>query len=75
MPMYEYQCGRCDQSFTLLQKVNVRPGETICPHCGDNKIQRLFSSFSSASSKSTEAPAPSGGAGLHGCGSGGCGCA
>ncbi|HUK55317.1 MAG TPA: zinc ribbon domain-containing protein [Nitrospiria bacterium] len=70
--MYEYQCERCDQSFTLLQSVHVRSGETICPHCGTKKIQRLFSTFASKV-EGSGGPAPAGGS--HGCGSGGCGCA
>lgn len=72
MPMYEYRCDRCAQSFTLLQSVHVKPGETICPHCGANKIQRLFSTFASKVEGSAGPPPTMG---SHGCGSGGCGCA
>ena len=72
MPMYEYRCERCIQSFTLLQSVHVQAGETICPHCGTNKIQRLFSTFASKVDGNAEPPRAGGG---HGCGSGGCGCA
>jgi putative FmdB family regulatory protein len=72
MPMYEYRCNRCTQSFTLLQSVRVRTGETICPHCGTDKIQRLLSTFAS---KVEEGGGPPPMTGSHGCGSGGCGCA
>jgi len=72
MPMYEYRCERCTRSFTLLQSVRVQAGETICPHCGTNKIQRLFSTFSSKVEGNAGLPRTGG---AHGCGSGGCGCA
>jgi putative FmdB family regulatory protein len=72
MPMYEYRCNRCAQSFTLLQSVHVKPEETICPHCGAKKIQRLFSTFASKVEGSAGPPPTTG---SHGCGSGGCGCA
>jgi len=72
MPMYEYQCGQCAEKFSLLQSVHVKPGETVCPHCGTHKINKLFSTFASRVEGGESAP-PS--AGSHGCGSGGCGCA
>ncbi|HEY5648249.1 MAG TPA: zinc ribbon domain-containing protein [Nitrospiria bacterium] len=73
MPLYEYACRDCTKKFVLLQPVSVQPGETVCPDCGTQNIQRLFSPFASK----TEAPAETfeSGGGSHGCGSGGCGCA
>ena len=74
MPLYEYLCHQCTQSFMLLQNVRVKEGETVCPHCGTNKTVRMFSTFSSTKAEGASDPGPSA-AGGHGCGSGGCGCA
>ena len=73
MPLYEYRCNQCTQSFMLLQSVRVQEGETVCPHCGARKVARLFSTFSSKMEGASDSgSSPAGG---HGCGSGGCGCA
>ena len=47
MPLYEYACDECSESFTLLQTTHVKPGETICPKCGTTHVKKRFSTFSS----------------------------
>jgi putative FmdB family regulatory protein len=32
MPVYEYECTSCGQTFERLQSVSARPPRT-CPHC------------------------------------------
>lgn len=40
MPLYEYSCRVCEQSFEAL----VFDGEPIeCPKCGGDNLDRLFS--------------------------------
>ena len=76
MPIYEYRCADCDQSFETL----VRPGgeETECPCCHGGNIAREMSVF--ASSRGGDAAGPMNGAGNGGgatgggCCGGGCGC-
>ena len=70
MPIFEYVCKDCDQSFEAL----IMGGrEAECPNCHGRNLGQRFSVFS-ASVKSSAAPAqssccaPSGG----GCGMGGC---
>src|SRR5579884_238474 len=71
VPIYEYTCQKCKQHFSLLQSLSSRPEETACPHCGEKKSQRLFSTFASKTNgENVASPAPSGG---H-CHTGGCGC-
>jgi len=43
MPLYEYRCQDCDRTFERL----VRRGEAVvsCPHCGGERVERLFSVF------------------------------
>ncbi len=68
MPLYEYHCSHCSTEFTLLQSLQARPSETICPHCSTPAPRRLFSSFAS---KAADGAMFSGGGG---CAPSGCGC-
>ncbi len=77
MPIYEYRCADCEQSFETL----VRAGgeATECPCCHGGNIAREMSVF--ASSRGGDAAAgPMNGAGNGGaaagggCCGGGCGC-
>jgi putative FmdB family regulatory protein len=45
MPIYEYQCKKCDHSFERL----IFKGDdenAICPKCGANKVKKLLSTSS-----------------------------
>jgi putative FmdB family regulatory protein len=57
MPIYEYQCRGCGQTFEKLQKMDERQRPIKCPHCGEKKAERVLSSF--CCSKSSESPSPS----------------
>lgn len=40
MPLYSYQCTKCENEFELL----VSSGEVpVCPACGSEKLERLMS--------------------------------
>lgn len=44
MPIYEFSCSSCGKKISIYQ-----PGFTAishsCPHCGNNKLERIFSPF------------------------------
>lgn len=42
MPLYEYECERCDHRFERIQKFSDPPVET-CPKCG-GPVHKLMSS-------------------------------
>ena len=42
MPLYEYQCEKCEQRFERIQKFSDPPVET-CPTCA-GKVRKLLSS-------------------------------
>ncbi|MBI4126349.1 MAG: zinc ribbon domain-containing protein [Deltaproteobacteria bacterium] len=46
MPMYEYECQKCHQSFEVLQKMSDEP-KAPCPACG-GEGKRLVSQTSFA---------------------------
>jgi len=39
MPIYEFECGACGDSFERLQKLSDAD-PTVCPVCGAEKIKR-----------------------------------
>jgi putative FmdB family regulatory protein len=40
MPIYEYECSKCNTSFSKLQKVSDK---VICPTCGNKQPERVVS--------------------------------
>lgn len=46
MPIYEYMCKKCNESFSLLQRVGVTEKDTVCPRCGSKDIKKNPSTFS-----------------------------
>lgn len=73
MPLYEYRCRTCDETFEERRPMSQANDPATCPHGHDGAV-RMLSVFASVgggnSAPSASAPRPSGG----GCGAG-CGCA
>jgi len=46
MPIYEYLCNSCKETFSLLQSVNSKREDSKCPKCGSRNIEKSMSSFS-----------------------------
>ena len=44
MPIYEYQCQKCDYLFEKLQKITDKP-VALCPECS-SKAKKIMSSSS-----------------------------
>ena len=44
MPIYEYQCEKCENRFEMLQKITADPLKE-CPECGGS-VNKLISSTS-----------------------------
>lgn len=55
MPLYEYQCGECDQEFELLVKADEKPD---CPKCEKDSLQKLLSLTASPSTGSGKKELP-----------------
>ena len=41
MPIYEYECEKCDHSFRKLQKITSRKLRK-CPECGEKALIKLI---------------------------------
>lgn len=46
MPLYEYQCKKCEKKFEMLISLRELDNPVECPHCGSGKTDRLLSTFS-----------------------------
>lgn len=71
MPLYEYRCRTCDQSFELRRSMSESNEPAPCPegHVDSVRLLSVFASVGGAAGAAS-APAPQGGGG---CGSA-CGC-
>ena len=53
MPIYEYICLKCSNTFALLQPIYPAENNTECPKCSSKEVKKVISSFSCASSGSS----------------------
>jgi len=66
MPLFEYKCHDCDQTFEEL--VSSSEAKPPCPNCGSEHTGKLLSTFAASTGGSKSAGA--GSCGSPGCGSG-----
>ena len=62
MPMYEFACAECDQTFEKLLNFSQADTQQRCPCCGSQETKRQLSSFAvggSARGGESFAPPPS----------------
>lgn len=71
MPIYEYFCSDCENSFETLVKAGENPHE--CPRCHGAHLSRQLSAFAAARSVSA-APQTAANGASKGCCGGTCGC-
>jgi putative FmdB family regulatory protein len=45
MPLYVYQCRRCDVRTEVLQRRLDQPREAVCEACGSLDMERAYGSF------------------------------
>ena len=52
MPLYEFLCLDCDQTFTkVLTLEEYDRGQVNCPECGSTKVEQEPSTFFAVTSK------------------------
>ena len=60
MPIYEYECTECGNTFSRLQSIGASADGVRCPKCKSKNVERQLSCFASTSTgSSTGGPAPS----------------
>ncbi|HLD35428.1 MAG TPA: zinc ribbon domain-containing protein [Planctomycetota bacterium] len=81
MPLYEYQCQKCQKVFEVLVRSDKDSKGLACPHCKDKKVRKMFSTFGTNSDQRIASPVPcasaksgmpAGHAGCTSCASGSC---
>jgi putative FmdB family regulatory protein len=50
MPLFEFVCTECEQSFEELLRNADAASQVICPRCGGGQVRRKLSTFASKSS-------------------------
>ena len=72
MPIYEYECPKCEFKFELLRPLSKSTEDAACPHCHECS-PRAISRFASFSMSDGGVASPVGGGGCAGCSSTNCG--
>lgn len=52
MPIYEYQCTKCDERFEIVCNHADRDERTVCPACGGREVTQVFGGFKIGISRS-----------------------
>ena len=47
MPIYEYQCQKCEKTFEIYQRISETNKDIKCPVCRAEKPVRKISAFNS----------------------------
>lgn len=75
MPIFEYECKKCEKKFELLVRSSSSPAE--CPLCGSKDVKKLLSTFAAKVESSGASSCPNmdscPAASSHSCGCS-CGC-
>jgi putative FmdB family regulatory protein len=52
VPLYEYRCTACGSRFEVLRRMGQGTEGLSCPGCGQESVEKEFSTFSGASAGS-----------------------
>ena len=50
MPIYEYQCRKCDERFESFRAISDSDDNVECPKCGEKDSRRIISAVFSRNS-------------------------
>ncbi|HDH58052.1 MAG TPA: zinc ribbon domain-containing protein [Bacteroidetes bacterium] len=53
MPIYEFECTKCQNKFDELVRASVDIHDVVCPKCGANSPRKLMSAFGFSSGGKT----------------------
>jgi len=56
MPVYEYKCGACDETFEIISSLADRDEKAVCPACGGRDVTPVFGSVSLGRSRRSVNP-------------------
>ncbi|MCE5283053.1 MAG: zinc ribbon domain-containing protein [Deltaproteobacteria bacterium] len=67
MPIYEYECGKCQENFEVFFRSRDEKVDIVCPKCGSKRAKRRMSAFAGKVGNT------SAGGGCSGCSATSCG--
>jgi putative FmdB family regulatory protein len=53
MPLYEYRCQACGDTFETIRGLNDKNEDVECPTCGEKKAEKLMSACCTVKGSST----------------------
>jgi putative FmdB family regulatory protein len=56
MPLYDYKCTSCGETFEILSSLAERDEKAVCPACGGHYTARLFGSITLAGRRTSINP-------------------
>ena len=56
MPLYEYRCTECGETFEIIAGLAERDEKAVCPACGGHDTARVFSSITLAGKRTSINP-------------------
>jgi len=56
VPVYEYQCSKCGQTFEIIVSLSRRDAEAVCPSCGSRDVTRKFGVFTKGGTRGAVDP-------------------
>jgi putative FmdB family regulatory protein len=76
MPLYEFQCVTCHQTFEIRRSMNDNLSLVECPGCHGYEVRRVFTPVAAFSGSGGQRVAVGGSSGCAGCATTSCaGCA
>jgi len=56
MPLYEYRCTACGETFEIVSSLADRDAKAVCPACGGHDAARVFSPITLAGRRTSIDP-------------------
>jgi putative FmdB family regulatory protein len=60
MPIFEYVCACCGEKFERLRRFSDKDEDIKCARCGKSNVNRVLSTFSTATSAGSCTPSTTG---------------
>jgi putative FmdB family regulatory protein len=51
LPLYEYRCRGCGERFEVLQRLGASGDDVLCPRCGEERPERVLSTFAAGGAR------------------------
>lgn len=56
MPVYEYKCTHCDETFDVIASLDERDEKAVCPRCGHRDVTLVLRPFTTGGTRRSIKP-------------------